>query len=100
MLHFYRDIKQDKTSDRLSGRWCIETTHTDPDLFLDEAAMCFESLAQDEEYHTMDFQAWMKQIMEIACKLKGYKANVEIQQIIRAGSLLPSDQFKIRIPKE
>jgi len=82
---------------RSENAFCIETTHTDTMAFLSETATAIGNMITDPqdsmEYFASDWshqlRNWLPHIVEIASKLKGYKAEVEVEQIIRAGSLPP-----------
>lgn len=70
----------------------IETTHTELGPFLRDAATALGSTVGAGENYIL---AWLREIVEIACKLKGYKATVEVEQVIRSGSFPPSDSMLI-----
>jgi hypothetical protein len=70
----------------------VETNHEKPEGFLAACGEALASLIESETYkHDWEFQLgfWLPQIVEIASKLKGYKADVDVQQIVVAGNILP-----------
>lgn len=87
-LAFYRD----------GNHFCLEARHEKADDFLGDCAedLCrlLREAPTEGDAHIMA-QAWLPQIVEIACKLKGYQAEVVIEQIIRAGAVAPRAEHAV-----
>ena len=83
---------------RDDNRTCIETTHTDPGLFVDDMAGTLASVIHGEhdvDGLTEELHQFIPQIIEIACKLRGYKADVEVEQVVRVGSIKPTEAVQV-----
>jgi len=86
-----------------NGPWCVETTHTGVDDFLQEVSKGLSGIIHGGEEKedvsiihegTKDTEgilsALLPKIFEIGTKLKGYKADVTVEQVTRAGVLPPT----------
>lgn len=70
----------------------VETTHTESSDFLDDVAWQLAGMAENRVFEgnwAFPLCHWLPQIVEIACKLRGYKADVEVEQIVRSGCITP-----------
>lgn len=78
---------------RHEGAFCVETTHTDVVAFFNEASDALATMIEErwvkDEWNEL-LSHWLPQIMEIGSKLKGYKADVTVEQVTRAGVLPPT----------
>jgi len=78
---------------RKDQAFCIETTHTEVVPFLSETAKALSQMIEEhwvaDEWDEL-LGHWLPQIVEIASKLKGYKADVTVEQVTRAGVLPPT----------
>src|ERR1019366_1192527 len=99
----------DKETARMSGgksvsfyregeRFAVETDVPEPDEFLRLAA---ERLAEIDNSGRMGnsradyFVVGLPRILDIACKLRGYKANVDEVRVLVAGRLSPSAEARV-----
>jgi hypothetical protein len=69
------------------GRSGIETTALDLREFLSDAALGLLNVI--EGHPEIQLDTWLGHIVEIACKLKGYKADVVVEQVVRSGAIAP-----------
>lgn len=91
-----------KDGDRM-GIWTDAAGERD---FLDEVSRLWDSLIASgwccelhvagEEVHlacdwAFQFGLWLPQVVEICCKLRGYKSNVEEKRVLFTGNMIPSD---------
>ena len=82
--------------------FALETNHSDYGAFVRDvvselSAMIEANLFESDWQFQLD--EWLPQIMEIGSKLRGYKAEVSVQQVITAGALTMSDAHVIRAPQ-
>lgn len=82
-------VKFFKDGDAMS----IETTCTTLESFMSHCGEALAALIERRAFETdWAFQLgfWLPQIVEIASKLKGYKADVYVEQVIRCGDSSPN----------
>lgn len=82
MIEFYKD----------GTNLSVATEATEPDAFLRAAAKALSEMIDSKAYEgqwQQQLDGWLPQIVEIACKLKGYKAEVQETRRIIAGPVLP-----------
>jgi hypothetical protein len=80
------------------SHFCIETIHTDPTEFLLDMAENLALLIEKQHIPAtlnLCFMNVLPQIVEITNKLKGYKSEVQVEQIIRAGTLPPQKEQQV-----
>jgi hypothetical protein len=76
----------------------IQTNIMDEHEFVREAASVLSAMVEEEKYkNDWDFQLsiWLPQLVEIACKLRGYKSDVQVTQWISAGGHEPDDRHVV-----
>lgn len=86
-------IKLFKDGDRMA----ISTTLTDETLFIDQFSEIIAEMINMGDYdNDWDFQLkhWLPALVNICCKLRGYKADVQEERLITAGRL-PNNEDSI-----
>lgn len=68
-------------------RFAISTTADTERDFLDGVAVALSQLSASAE----ELALWLPLVVDVACKLRGYKADVVEKRQIVAGAWLPSD---------
>ena len=73
----------------------IQTDATNYDQFMTQMTGALAQMIEENQFeHDWEFQLsyWLPQAVEIACKLKGYKADVEEKRVIYSGCGFASDK--------
>lgn len=81
----------------------IRTNAATEDEFIDSAAVILDRLIEGGKYdHDWDFQLtrWLRQIVDITCKLRGYKADVDEQRVLTAGDVTPAETDRVGVADE
>lgn len=83
-VQFYEDAK--------TGSMAIVTDADTPETFLSQCAESLANMVNDDTNVDwgVRFGYWLPQIVETACKLKGYKADVKEKRLIISGELSPA----------
>lgn len=85
-VRFYRN----EPGGEQGASWCIETAHEDLDNFLTDVSRAIVGILPDDDSDIeLCLSNLLPKIVEISAKLKGYKADVSLEHVIRAGSLPP-----------
>ena len=72
----------------------IQTDAKDEGAFIAEMSEAFSALIDSGAHsHDWDFQFnnWLPCVVEIACKMRGYKSDVHEQRVLIAGDTRPAD---------
>lgn len=85
MIEFYKD----------GTNLAVATECTEPDAFLRAASKALSEMIDSKKYDKQwqqQLDGWLPQIVEIACKLKGYKAEVQETRRLIAGPVIPQQK--------
>ncbi len=67
----------------------IVTTAEDEREFINQVSDAFAGLIESKRFESdwdLQLKSWLPQVIDIACKMRGYKADVEEKKMIIAGS--------------
>lgn len=85
MVRFY------KQAINMQTEVCLETDAPDERAFLEECARLLPGVLGQSE-SAAETRDWIRRVVDVSCKLRGYKADVVERRVIQAGSLHPSDE--------
>lgn len=78
----------------------IRTNATTEEEFISSASEVLGDLIDTGKYNgDWEFQLsrWLRQVVDITCKLRGYKADVEEQRVITAGDVAPAEGDRVGV---
>lgn len=76
-------------------QYAVSTNAITPESFLAAASSQVSEVLTLNSDSAKHLAAWLPQLVEIACKLKGYKADVTESRVTVAGRMMPSDVVAI-----
>lgn len=73
---------------------CVETDAADEREFLTSVATSLPSVLVDAGGDS-EVRDWLRRVVDVCCKMRGYKADVLERRVIQAGALAPSESARI-----